>query len=57
LADFSEGSAERIADRGVLDEFLATWRYHHKLEPGQLAYAGKVTKIAGIFMYHGGDIF
>jgi hypothetical protein len=56
LAKFSDGTRVRIPDRAVLEEFLRTWEYHHKLEPEQLEYAGGVAQVAEIFMYHGGDI-
>ena len=34
---------------------MATWRYHHKLRPEQLEYADKVTTVADVGFYHGGD--
>jgi hypothetical protein len=52
---FPEGSTVRIADRAFLENFLATWKYHHKLLPEQIAYASRVTTVKGIAMYHGGD--
>jgi hypothetical protein len=56
LANFSEGSWVRIADRAVLEEFKATWKLHHRLEPEQLAFASQTAKVQRISMYHGGDI-
>jgi hypothetical protein len=52
---FLAGSKVRIADRGFLDNFLATWKYHHKLQPEQLLYADRVGIVTGAAMYHGGD--
>lgn len=42
---FPEGSAVRVADRIFLDEFMATWKYHHKLQPEQLECADQVAKV------------
>ena len=55
-ARFAEGSTVRIADREVLDNFLRTWKYHHKLDPAQLEYAGRIARVEKSGMYHGGDI-
>jgi hypothetical protein len=52
---FPRGSRIQIADRPFLEEFMTTWKYHHKLEPGQLAFAGKVTTVEDVSFYHGGD--
>ena len=52
---FPVGTDVRIADRAFLDEFKATWEFHHKLLPDQLAYADKQTTVAGVGFYHGGD--
>jgi len=52
---FPAGTEVRIADREFLDDFVATWKYHHKLQSEQLAYAGRVTKVEGVSFYHGGD--
>jgi hypothetical protein len=30
--------------------------YHHKLEPTQLAYAGKLAEVKGVSFYDGGDV-
>jgi hypothetical protein len=56
LANFAKGTHVRIADRPTLEEFARTWKLHHKLEPEQLEYAGRVAEIVEISMYHGGDI-
>jgi hypothetical protein len=52
---FPVGTGVRIADRPFLDEFKATWAYHHKLRPEQLAYADMRTTVAEVGFYHGGD--
>ncbi len=56
LANFNEGASVRLADRAVLEEFIRTWKLHHKLESEQLKYAGRMAEVEGVFMYHGGDI-
>jgi hypothetical protein len=38
------GTKVRVADREFLDDFLATWKYHHKLQSEQLVYANHVTR-------------
>jgi hypothetical protein len=53
--DFPAGSRVRIADRPFLENFLATWKYHHKLQPDQLAYADREAIVNGVAFYHGGD--
>jgi hypothetical protein len=45
----------RIADRAFLDEFKATWKYHHKLTTEQLGFAGQQTRVGQVGFYHGGD--
>ena len=52
---FPAGTKVRVADRKFLDEFVATWKYHNKLQSEQLAYAGRMTKVEGVSFYHGGD--
>ena len=53
---FPAGTTVRIADRAFLEEFMATWKYHHKLKPDQLAYADRIAKVKGVAAYHGGDM-
>ena len=55
-ARFPDGSKVRIASQTVLNKFLQTWKWHHKLEPNQLEYAGQVATVDKSYMYHGGDI-
>ncbi len=52
---FPEGTNVRIADRAFLDEFMRTWKYHHKLQPEQLEYADRVATVQKVGFYHGGD--
>jgi hypothetical protein len=52
---FPVGSRVRIADRASLDEFLTSWRYHHKLQPEQLSFADQVATVEEVGFYHGGD--
>jgi len=44
-----------VADRGYLEEFRKTWRYHHPLAAEQLDYAGHVAIVKEASYYHGGD--
>jgi hypothetical protein len=53
---FPLGSQVRIADRDFLEQFLATWEYHHKLAPEQLNFAGLLTRVESVSYYHGGDV-
>lgn len=48
---FPFGTAVRVADRASLEAFMASWRYHHKLQPEQLAYAERATTVEEV----GGD--
>lgn len=45
----------RIAPRPELDTFLRTWKYHNKLKPEQLGYAGQIAEVQSVGFYHGGD--
>jgi hypothetical protein len=54
--DFSVGSKVRISDALRLQEFERTWKYHHKLNPEQLAYAGTTAEVEKVSFYHGGDV-
>jgi hypothetical protein len=55
-AKFTDGSTVRIAEHDALDNFFRTWRYHHKMQPEQLKYAGQIAVVERSTMYHGGDI-
>jgi len=52
---FYVGSDVAIADLLDLHEFLRTWRFHNPLRKEQLAYAGKVARVAKVGFYFGGD--
>ena len=52
---FPVGTAVRVGDRASLEAFMASWRYHHKLQPEQLAYAERATTVEEVGFYHGGD--
>jgi hypothetical protein len=52
---FPGGTEVRIADRAFLEEFKATWKYHHKLQPDQLSYADRTARVEKVGFYHGGD--
>jgi hypothetical protein len=52
---FPVGSIVRIADRPSLETFMASWRYHNKLQLEQLAYADRLTTVETVGFYHGGD--
>ena len=49
------GTEVRILGREYLEDFMANWKYHHRLKPEQLAYAGRVAKVEEAGFYHGGD--
>jgi hypothetical protein len=52
---FPIGTEVRTADQAFLKKFAASWKYHHKLQPEQLAYGGRVTEVKAVGFYHGGD--
>jgi len=54
-AEHAKGSRVRIAARPVLEQFLRDWKYHNKLQPEQLDYAGQLAEVESIGFYHGGD--
>jgi hypothetical protein len=53
---YPKGTPVLIAARPDLEDFLPTWRYHHRLAPEQLNYAGLSARIASVGFYHGGDV-
>jgi hypothetical protein len=53
--EFPRDSTVQVADRGFLENFLQTWRFHYELEPQQLNYASKIAKVKSVGFYHGGD--
>jgi len=52
---FPQGTKVKIASRPVLEEFLATWKLHNKLDPEQLKYADQTAEVESVGFYHGGD--
>lgn len=54
--EFLNGDRVRIIDREALEKFYREWKYHNKLTPEQLDYAGKIAVVEpGGGTYHGGD--
>ena len=53
---YEKGSTVRIVSRASLEEFLKTWKYHHKLQPEQLDFADRLGVVESIGYYHGGDV-
>jgi hypothetical protein len=52
---FPVGTRVRIANPEFLEDFRRSWRYDHKLQEEQLAYADQVTTVRAVGFYHGGD--
>lgn len=53
---FPVGTEVCVADRTILENFVKTWKYHHKLKSEQLSYANSVAKVSEVSFYHGGDV-
>jgi hypothetical protein len=53
--EFPKDSTVQIADRAFLENFLKTWKLHHKLEPQQLSNANKIAKVKSVGFDYGGD--
>jgi hypothetical protein len=53
--DFPVGTWVKIVDQAALEKFRQEWRWHHPLEPGQLAFAGREGQVTNVSFYHGGD--
>jgi hypothetical protein len=53
---YSVGEKVRVASREMLETFLATWRYHHKLQREQLEFGGTTAEVSKVGFYHGGDV-
>jgi hypothetical protein len=54
-AEFPTGTCVRIAEREVLEQFMATWRLHHPLTRQQLEFAGRLVRVNSVGFYHGAD--
>jgi hypothetical protein len=52
---FPKGSQVRVVSANRLEAFMQDWKYHHKLEPEQLQFAGSVATVKSVSFYHGGD--
>ena len=52
---FQKGSRVQISDRPLLENFMTTWKYRHKLRPEQFEYADQLATIEDPAFYHGGD--
>jgi hypothetical protein len=53
---FPIGTKVRLADRIFLGRFIVEWKYHHPLQPEQLAHAGAIAEVEEVGFYHGGDV-
>ena len=53
-AKYREGSIVAVSSRTALEEFARTWKWHHKLQPEQLDFAGRRARVLASYMYHGG---
>jgi len=45
----------KIADRAFLEDFLQSWKIHHKLARNQLKFARKIAKVNSVGFYQGAD--
>jgi hypothetical protein len=54
-AEYPIGSVVKIAERDALEDFMRTWKFHNKLRPQQLDYAGMSGPVKSVGFYHGGD--
>jgi hypothetical protein len=53
--EYPEGTFVATADRVTLEQFLAEWRYHNKLQVEQLAFADHRARVKNVSFYHGAD--
>jgi hypothetical protein len=53
--EYPEGTKVKVASRDVLENLLDTWKYHNKLDPIRLDFAGTVAEVESVGFYHGGD--
>jgi hypothetical protein len=54
-ATFPEGSKVQVIPKAALETFVQGWKYHHKLRPDQMEYAGTTATVKEVTFYHGGD--
>jgi hypothetical protein len=52
---FPKGTAVRIISKAALENFARDWKYHHRLQPEQMKYAGTTSTVKEVSFYHGGD--
>lgn len=55
-ASHAVGSAVRIAEREVLEQFAKAWKLHNPLRTEQLAFGGREAIVKSVGFYHGGDV-
>jgi hypothetical protein len=53
--EFLKGSKVRVVSRTELEAFARDWKYHHKIRPEQVEYAGATAIVKEVSFYHGGD--
>ena len=53
--EFPVGTTVKIADRATLERFRREWKLHNPLDESQLEFADKVSTVAKVDFYHGGD--
>jgi hypothetical protein len=53
---FPKRSIVRVITRVALETFANDWKYHHKLQPEQMEYAGVMAIVKEVGFYHGGDV-
>jgi hypothetical protein len=49
---FLKGSMVRVISRAALETFAKNWKYHHKLQPEQMKYAGTNATVEEVSFYH-----
>jgi len=52
---FAVGTTVRVAGRAALEQFRASWRYHHPLNENQLQHPDQTAMVQEVRFYHGGD--
>jgi hypothetical protein len=52
---FPVGSRIRVISKAALEKFAQSWKYHHKLLPEQMEFAGASSTVKEVSFYHGGD--
>lgn len=52
---FPKGTKVKVISKAALETFAQNWKFHHKLQPEQMEYAGVTTTVKEVSFYHGGD--